>query len=233
MCSEPVTIAVSYRHEWTDGFGARGWKLDYSLGDPCVIAATAETGRRIPTSVLVHDILDHYLCGLPLSGHRNEAVALVQLGGRTGSSPAPDFAGMVDEDLLQGRVSGELLWDFLPADLRRSLPLREEDGARCIAHLSRRLGRDTLRQRLIARFFQLGEAGARDARRQWLKHGLDYRRRTAMGLALQQIIEQADHQVLSAELDRVSGRFYLTNHACSLQLGLPLQRIFRAAVAAA
>lgn len=72
MTDNGIRIPVTYRHEWHDGFGARGWKLDYSLDDPYIIAATAETGNRIPTSVLVHDILDHYLCGLPLSGQRNE-----------------------------------------------------------------------------------------------------------------------------------------------------------------
>ncbi len=117
-----IQIPVTWRLEWDDGFGARGWKLDDSLNDPYVIAATADTGSRIATSVPVHDILDHYLCGLPLSGHRNEAIALVQLGLRTGSSPAPDFAAMVDEDLLQGRVNGESMRSFYRMICWRGFP---------------------------------------------------------------------------------------------------------------
>jgi hypothetical protein len=48
-----------YGRTWRDGFGARGWKVAGAVNDPEVIASTAETGERIPTSVFVHDILDH------------------------------------------------------------------------------------------------------------------------------------------------------------------------------
>lgn len=66
-----TAVPVTYAREWLDGFGARGWKLDVSMSDPSVTAATAETGNRIPTSVLVHDILDHHFSGLAVGGHRN------------------------------------------------------------------------------------------------------------------------------------------------------------------
>jgi hypothetical protein len=69
-----ITIGARYRQTWTDGFGARGWKLNSTLGDPEIIASTHETGSAIPTSVLVHDILDHLLSGFAPSGHRAEAV---------------------------------------------------------------------------------------------------------------------------------------------------------------
>ena len=61
-----VQLHCCYRSVWQDGFGARGWKLASAIDDPAVIAATAETGERIPTSVFVHDILDHTLCGLAM-----------------------------------------------------------------------------------------------------------------------------------------------------------------------
>ena len=76
-----VRVPCLYRRTWQDGFGARGWKLAGTANDPEVIASTAATGERIPTSVFVHDILDHFLCGLGPSGHRNEAVALLAAGG--------------------------------------------------------------------------------------------------------------------------------------------------------
>lgn len=231
MVSPPINIAVSYRHEWNDGFGARGWKLDYGLDDPCVIAATAETGACIATSVLVHDILDHYLCGLPLSGHRNEAIALVQLAERTGSSPTPDFARMVDEDLLHGRVNGEPLREFLPEQLRAMVPAHEEDGRRLIALLRQTLGPEMLREQLVARFHELGEAGAPSARQQWRKLGLDYLRRSAMGMALQAIIGQADRERLERSEAWACGYFLVGNHSCALQLTAPRPRCYRAPVA--
>lgn len=47
--TEPcITVPVIYRHEWADGFGARGWKLEVAIDDSEVIAATSETGLRIP-----------------------------------------------------------------------------------------------------------------------------------------------------------------------------------------
>ena len=85
-----VRVSCLYRRTWQDGFGARGWKLAGTANDPEVIASTAATGERIPTSVFVHDILDHFLCGLGPSGHRNEAVALLQLAARTGDE---DYLG--------------------------------------------------------------------------------------------------------------------------------------------
>ena len=89
--SPNVVVRVTYRSEWPDGFGARGWKLDIALDDPEIIASTPSPGERINTSVLVHDILDHYVSGFPPSGHRNEAMALIQLSTRTGSDPRSDY----------------------------------------------------------------------------------------------------------------------------------------------
>ncbi len=230
MNNQPIEIAVTYRDEWDDGFGARGWKLDDSLDDPDVIAATADTGNRIPTSVLVHDILDHYLCGLPLSGHRNEAVALIQLATRTGSSPAPDFASMVDEDLLHGRVNGESMRTFLPADLLESLPANDIDDREIIALLRQQLDEQALRERLIAHFFDLGEAGMEKVQSHWKAHGLAYHRRAAMGLALQRILEHADKEVFERMLQEVHGHFLVSDMDCTLRLTQPVQRFFQTKV---
>jgi hypothetical protein len=155
-----VRVPCLYRRTWQDGFGARGWKLAGTANDPEVIASTAATGERIPTSVFVHDILDHSLCGLGPSGHRNEAVALLQLAARTGADPTPDFAQMVDEDLLQGRVLGETFRQFLPPELTKTLPAGIRDGKAIVERLQAQLGPEVLRKRLIAWFFELGREGA-------------------------------------------------------------------------
>jgi hypothetical protein len=230
MRDNRIHIPVTWRLEWQDGFGARGWKLDYSLDDPYVIATTAETGKRIPTSVLVHDILDHYLCGLPLSGHRNEAMALVQLGLRTGSSPQPDFAGMVDEDLLHGHVNGEPMRTFLPDDLLERLPANEADGRRMITLLCRQLGKAALRERLIQRFFELGKAETGKIRSLWKARGPDYGQRGAMGLALQRILELADRDVCELALEEVRGKFMVADSCCALDLTHPVQQRYQSAV---
>jgi hypothetical protein len=61
-----------------------------------------------------------------------------------------------------------------------------------MAALAAELGRPALRERLIARFFELGEAGAAAARACYAAHGLDEQRRGALGLALQQLLAWAD-----------------------------------------
>ncbi|MFN2348484.1 MAG: hypothetical protein ABR558_02765 [Thioalkalivibrio sp.] len=71
-----VTVGAHYERIWQDGFGARGWKLNHTLNDPEIIASTRETGNSIPTSVFVHDVLDHLFSGFAPSGHRAEAMAM-------------------------------------------------------------------------------------------------------------------------------------------------------------
>ncbi len=156
-----VCVALRYRREWSNGFGARGWKLEAAIYDPAIIASTRETGDRIPTSVLVHDVLDHFLSGFAASGHRAEAMATVQLSGRTGSNVERDFLQLVDEDLLFGRVNGESLASFLPADLLRRTPVLKGPDARPVMRtLEQQLGRGGVRARLVDRLFELGGRGA-------------------------------------------------------------------------
>ncbi len=216
-----VQLCCCYRRVWQDGFGARGWKLISAMDDPAVIAATAETGARIPTSVFVHDILDHTLCGLAMSGHRNEAVALIQLATRTGMAPTPDYAQMVDEDFLSRSVHSEALYDFLPCDLAEKVPAGLGDGATIVALLQAQLGRETLRQRLIYRFFELGEAGSPQAQQCFAEHGLDYRRRGPLGLALQQLLELADAFVQQRAWQSATAKIWITGKRCGFDILAP------------
>ena len=211
-------MACLYRRTWQDGFGARGWKLASTANDPEIIASTAATGERIPTSVFVHDILDHLLCGLGPSGHRNEAVALLQLAARTGADPTPDFAQMVDEDLLQGRVLGETLHEFLPPELANTLPAGIRDGKAIVDLLQAQLGAEFLRKRLIAWFFELGRAGTSKAREHFASHGLDFRRRGPLGLAIQRLLEQADTWVRENNLETASGEICITPRPCGFEI---------------
>ena len=220
-------IPVSYRLAWQDGFGARGWKLDCSIGDPAVIAATAETGARIPTSVFVHDILDHHLCGLAMSGHRNEAIALMQLASRTGADPRPDFTQMVDEDLMAGQVNGESLHRFLPADLLARLPAGIGEGRPVSASLVEQLGREPLRQRLIDHFFTLGRQGTARARQAYRASGLDDARRGKLGMALQQLLQEMDALALQESWPAAQGEIALTNEACAFLLRSPARHELR------
>jgi hypothetical protein len=216
-----VRIPCVYQQVWEDGYGARGWKLSKNVSDPEVIASTAATGDQIPTSVFVHDILDHALCGLGASGYRDEAIALIQLASRTGADPTTDFAQMVDEDLLQGRVLGEEFRTFLPDDLAMQLPSAMQNGKEIIAWLEARLGRGTLRKRLIAYFFEMGVVGAVGACERFSSHGLDYGRRGPLGLALQSLLQQADKFVQRNNWARAVGEVRIADGRCRFEIREP------------
>ncbi|VAW81178.1 hypothetical protein MNBD_GAMMA13-1283 [hydrothermal vent metagenome] len=214
--TQSLAIRVTYKLEWQDGFGARGWKLDCTLDDPNVIATTAATGCQISTSVLVHDMLDHYISGFPLSGHRNEAMALIQLASRTGSDPRPDYAQMVDEDLMQGSVSGERLRSFLPPGFLKYLPDNSMSGKQVISALVDKLGQSALRTALIDRFFELGERGIPLAQASWRRHGLDYQLRNQFGQCLQKLLARVDKVIQERGCSYANGEFLLNNQSCQL-----------------
>jgi len=211
-------IPLTYCRVWDDDFGARGWKLSAYQSDPAVIASTAYTGDQIPTSVLIHDCLDHHLCGFPISGHRNEARALMQLHLRTGSDITRDYAQMVDEDLIHGRVNGERLTTFLPADLRHRLPTQAAPDRERMGTLIAEMGRERVRERLIQRFFELGREGVPRGRRRWEATGLAYERRAAVGLALQRLLEQGDGWVADLGTERARARYVIAPGHCRLHI---------------
>lgn len=216
-----MIVPVAYKSEWDDGFGARGWKLDTGAQDPEIIASTSFPGANISTSVLIHDVLDHFVSGFGLSGHRNEAMALMQLHLRTGSDIRPDIEQMIEEDVLHGRVIGEPLDTFLPNDLLGHLPTASASDKQKMAILAAKLGQHTVRTRLRNHFLELGTLGISRAKENWKRLGLDYSMRAAIGLCLQSLLENADKYVCEQGLNGAGGDFIITNAACALWLYSP------------
>lgn len=207
-----VQVPVTYKKVWEDGFGARGWKVDATIGDPMIIASTRETGQRINTSVFIHDILDHFLSGFAVSGHRSEAMALIQLSKRTGSDPGSDYEQLVREDILNGMVNGEALMDFLPADLHAVLPENTTmTDKETMAYLREDIGEERLIKSLVDNFFELGKKGEKHASDTWKTLGLDTDKRTEIGLALQTLLGVVDQTVEKLELDELHGIISIDN----------------------
>lgn len=197
---------MTYKKVWADGFGARGWKLDATIGDTQIIASTRETGQTINTSVFVHDILDHFLSGFGVSGHRSEAMALIQLSKRTGSDPGPDYMQMVDEDIMNGVVNGDTLISFLPQQLGRLLPVDETMSNKEGMHfLIQATSESEVRETLVEHFFTLGKAGERHANDSWKALGLNAEKRTEIGVALQNLLEEIDLKVEAMEIESLNG----------------------------
>ncbi len=203
---EPTTIPVTYRATWDDDYGVRGWKLDSVIGERGIIAATPHPGDRIPTSVFVHDLVDHHIPGFALSSYRDEAKALAQLATRTGSDPVPDYQQMIDEELLAGRTGSESLAAFLPPELAERLPRHGNNHER-MAAVRAELGDGWVRATLTARFIQLGWEGMAEARDAWHQAGLDPERRQQTALALQALFEELDQYVQREAFEEVHGAF--------------------------
>ena len=213
-----VAVHATYKKTWDDGFGARGWKLNASIGDTEIIASTRETGQKINTSVFIHDILDHFLSGYGVSGHRSEAMALIQLSKRTGSDPRPDYEQMVKEDIISGRVNGEELVTFLPDNIRSLLPQNTTmtDKER-ILFLKRTVGENDLMEALVDNFFVLGKAGEDHAVKSWKKLGVNPNKRTDIGLALQKLLDAVDHEVEESDIEMLEACITISDIKCSLK----------------
>ncbi|ANB01777.1 hypothetical protein [Ectothiorhodospira sp. BSL-9] len=207
-----VRVSAIFAEQWDDGFGARGWKLDVPGAGPDVIATTPYTGERIPTSVFVHDLVDHHLCGFQLSGYLDEAGALIQLAQRTGSDPVPDFQQIIDEDLLTGTVEGRDWQTLLPAPLIVSIPTAASPSAG-IQDLRCKLGDGLLRALFTAGFVREGWLRWDTARTTWEAHGLDYEARPRIALALQALFEWMDTRVKDHGWSHARGEFFIGNHA--------------------
>jgi len=217
-----VQVPVTYRKVWDDGFGARGWKVNATIGDPQIIASTRETGQRINTSVFIHDILDHFLSGFGVSGHRSEAMALIQLSKRTGSNPCSDYEQLVREDILNGNVNGENFREFLPADLCLMIPgnsgMTEKE---VIAYLKEKIGEKRLIKYLVDHFFTLGEAGESHAAESWNLLGLDTFKRTEIGRALQALLDVIDKTVEELGIEKLRGLIEINNNHVSFTMQEP------------
>lgn len=214
-----IRLPLTYKKSWDDGFGARGWKLNATIGDPQIIASTRVTGARINTSVLVHDILDHFLSGYTVSGHRSEAMALTQLAMRTGSDPGPDYEQMVNEDIMRGLVNRESLASFLPRDLQLLLPYKADmSETEIISLLKNVMGEKQLSIRLVRHFHSLGESGKEHAVNSWYKLGLERDKQRAFGTALQKVLEQADTYVEEMDLDYIEANGIVSNSECLFAL---------------
>ena len=216
LLHQGVQLSATYRKVWNDGFGARGWKLNATIGDPAIIASTRQAGERIATSVFVHDILDHFLSGFGVSGHRSEAMALMQLSYRTGSDPRPDFRQLVMEDVMHGMINGEALDSFLPEPMLNLLPSdKSMTGKQMIATLTDTLGHDALVEALVDHFVLLGKQGDNHAAASWQKLGLDHAQAGATGTALQRLLDKVDLEAESSGVDALDVSIVINDSVCS------------------
>lgn len=210
MGSNGIHIPVTYMKSWNDDFGARGWKLNVTIDDPQIIASTRETGLKINTSVFVHDILDHFLSGFSVSGHRSEAMALTQLSKRTHSDPRPDYEQMIKEDVLNGIINGESLSSFIPDDLKKWLPVNIKDSE-IMGYLGKQFTKTELVNIFTEHFFRIGKEGEHHAINNWKALGLEPDKKTEIGEAIQNSLSYIDSEIEILGIEKASAIVSINN----------------------
>lgn len=209
---------MTYRTEWQDGFGARGWKLDFATNDPMVIACTAYTGEKSPTSVLVHDILDHFVSGFPPSGYLNEARATALHGLRNGLEVHSSYESMVDE-ILGSKGLEEPVDEFLPPFLIAEVPKEIIANDEKFACLLEKYGAEYLRQAMLKYFFQIGLSGIPMAMDNWRKHRIEFGKMNSMGRCIQCLLEDAEKIIAEWDVESARGRIVIGNDTCEFSIG--------------
>lgn len=214
-----VQVPVTYKKIWDDGFGARGWKVNATIGDPTIIASNRETGQRINTSVFIHDILDHFLSGFGVSGHRSEAMALVQLAKRTGSDPGSDYEQIIREDLIHGRINGESFNTFLSDRFITLLPKGNKmSDSEIMLFLNNEMGEPALVEALVDQFFTIGMRGEAHALTSYEKLGLDSCKRKQLGIALQELLQIVDEKAEESGVETLEALITVNNNECSFTI---------------
>lgn len=203
---------LTFHSEWQDGYEAQGWKLDAAINDPQVIACTAYTGEKTPTSVLVHDILDHLVSGFWLSGYANEARATAMHGLRNGIEVRSSYGWMADE-ILNSKQSPEKLTDFLPSHITDSiadLTSHEET----VAFLVDKYGIEELRNHIVESFFRIGLSGIPTAISNWKERQLAFDRMHSIGMCIQALLVEVQGIIASWNAETATGTVYVGNNAC-------------------
>lgn len=208
---------LTYRDEWSDSFGARGWKLESAVANPEIIACTAHAGGKSPTSVIVHDILDHLVSGFGLSGCLNEARAIVMHGLRNGIEVRSSFECLVD-DILRDPASDsdarELFAALLPAPVRFCC----RSSAEMVERVGAQLGTAKMRARLIQRLIGVGLGGVRTAMTNWERRHLPFEKMADIGFCVQELLEKADDAILANKIAVADALLDLSDDVCRLEL---------------
>ena len=203
---------VTYHSEWQDGYGAQGWKLNVTMHDPDVIACTPYPGNKTPTSVLVHDILDHLVCGFGLSGFANEARATAMHGIRNGIEVRSSYEWMADE-ILSTKLLNVQITDFLPESIMDSIPT-PSTADKTMALLLENNDRADIRNHLVAGFFRVGLSGIPIAISNWQNQRLDFNRMYSIGVCLQALFIEAQDIIVSRTVETARGQILVGNEVC-------------------
>lgn len=210
--SDSNQIGLTYRSEWHDGFGAQGWKLNVAMDDPKVIACTAYTGTKSPTSVLVHDILDHLVSGFWFSGFKNEARATAIHGLRNGIEVRSSYESMTD-DILSAEGATDEIMDLLPTSITDSIP-EQKPLIEMIATIRENFDLAEVRSEIIEGFFRIGLSGIPVAISNWQEKHLDFEKIHSIGLCLQALLVEVQDIIKRWAVEFAYGQVTVNNETC-------------------
>jgi len=203
---------LTYHSEWQDGFGAQGWKLDVAINDPQVIACTAYTGNKTPTTVLVHDLLDHLVSGFWLSGYANEARATAIHGLRNGIEVRSSYEWMTKE-ILNDKPPLDHFTEFLPEKITGHIPARYTYAEKT-TFLFKEYALNDIRNYILENFYRIGLSGIPIAISHWQNKGLDFKNMYSIGMCLQDLLVEAQEVIKTWNVEAATGQILVDNISC-------------------
>lgn len=215
-----VTVPLVYRTDWDDGFYARGWKIEGEMRRGAVIASTSTISGASPTSVPVHDILDHWVSGFSCHEWIGEAKAIVMHGLRNGIDVRRSLQAMAQE-MAQGGYSlrgGEeplSAGGSVDADCPARASLRGERKRRSAAVEESFTTRVNV---LTMALHRRGLEGVGEAVQRWRWHGLEFGRMELIGRALQELLNAAECRLAKSKAHEAKGVVTITNQECCMTL---------------
>lgn len=111
----------------------------------------------------------------------------------------------------------------MPNNLSGLIPDHVGDDKAVIEFLRREFGKRSLRDNLVNHFVAIGESVQDRVELHWLFMGLDYQRRSDMGMALQRLLVQIDGRACEQDWTQAQGRFVVGNRQCAIELDSPIR----------
>lgn len=213
-----ITI-LTYKDSWPDSYGVSGWRLCDSEGRFPAFPSSAAVGTASPTSVPIHDVLDHWTCGFGWHTYSDEAKATVMHGLRNGIDVRRSFE-LLAEDLIVDQQPSEPIDFFvshrrLVRDPGRENPsCNRETVIRTISQMGRRNAIAAASMGLR----RVGLEGIGEAQCRWRKLGLDFSLMGHIGHVLQELLEEAESIVAAEKQEFIDAAFEITPDICSINV---------------
>ena len=188
---------------------------DSGGGFPTFPSSTA-IGPASPTSVPIHDVLDHWVCGFGWRTYSDEAKATVMHGLRNGIDVRKSFE-LLAEDLIADQNPLEPIELF---NLYRGLLLGGalNPSREAFNRVICQMGHEKAIASTSMSLHRIGLEGIHEAQRQWQKLGLNLSLMGHIGLALQELLKEAESIIVANKHDFIDATLGIQISNCTIEV---------------